>query len=567
MSNGWRWAAVALLLAPAAVYLVILPFAGHLQYNDYYGILGLVVDGNHLSHDPGRWLTVKSNEHTVALSLLLYVLNFRLTGGDNLGLAAWSLAMMVASALLLWSLVPRETKESPRLAPALAAVLGTLALTPVAVHNIVLGFSGTLWLTANALALGAIRLTVTGARRGEMGWFAGAGLLGLAAAFAYSTGLAVWPTLLVLGLGLGVPWRRLGLLLVPAAADLAFEVLTYTRPAELPPPETGRPLLLIKFLAVYLGQIFARPRVAAGLIGLGCLAAAVLLAGWLLRRRRFGPELAPWLAVGVYGLTNAVVTAVARARLGGARSSRYATLAAFVWASLLVLAVWAVRRMAPGLRRRLAAAALAVGGVAGVGAMWVRGVGLFADYLDRAALQPVAEIAWRYGIRDPEVLRSVSVATDQLWVVRPWMQALGHLPFRGSPEVVPGAPPPGGVGGSCGSAEVRGEVRASLDGVVRVGGVVDGRWRGRRLVLVSRDGRVVGLGVRLRTPPVTRLDWPRRGVPWAGYLLTVGVRGAPEVLLEEPGGRWCRAGRLELSETSGPAAAPAAGGASRSWTR
>ncbi len=546
-TNGWRRAAVVvLLLAPAVAYLAILPFVGHLQYNDYYGILGLVVEGNHLSHNPVRWLTVKSNEHTVALSLALYVLNFLVTGGDNVGLSVWSLAMMVTSAFLLWSLVPLDLRERFPLALGLAVVLGTLALTPVAVHNIVLGFSGTLWLTANAFALGAIRLTVTGARREGSGWFVAAGLLGLAAAFAYSTGLAVWPALLVLGLGLRLPWRRLGLLLVPAAADLAFEALTYTRPAELPPPETGRPLLLIKFLAVYLGQIFARPRVAAGVIGLGCLAAVVVVALWLVRRRRLAGELAPWLAVGVYGLTNAVVTAVARARLGGARSSRYATLAALVWACLLVLAVWAVRRMTPGLRRRLTAAALAVACVAGLAATWVRGVGLFTDYLDRAAFQPVAEIAWRYGIRDPEMLRSVSVATDQLWVVRPWMEALRHLPFRGSPEVVPGAPPPGDVRGRCGGTRVLGEVRASLGEVVRVGGVVDGPWKGRRVVLVDRLGRVVGLGVRLHRPPVTRLDWPRRGVSWVGYLLAGGVQEAPEVLLEEPGGGRCTAGPLEL---------------------
>ena len=80
-------------MIPALGYVSILPYAGHLQYNDYYGILGSVVDGDHLTHDPVRWLTVKSNEHTVALSVAIYVANLLLTGGDNLGLSAFSLGI------------------------------------------------------------------------------------------------------------------------------------------------------------------------------------------------------------------------------------------------------------------------------------------------------------------------------------------------------------------------------------------------------------------------------------------------------------------------------------------
>ncbi len=541
-----RLVVLALLLIPALGYVSILPYAGHLQYNDYYGILGSVVDGHHFTHDPVRWLTVKSNEHTVALSVGIYVANLMLTGGDNLGLSVFSLAMMVASALLMWSFVPERFRQDRHLSLLLAPAVGMLALTPVAVHNIVLGFSGTLWLTANALSLAALRCVVSGADRGGQGRFVAAGVLGLGAALAYSTGIAVWPALLVAAVVLRVPWRRVAILAVPAALDVAFEVLSYTRPAALPAPETTRLGLLVRFLAVYLGQVFARPRVMAGILGLVCLVACVGVVVWVLRTGGARRDLGPWLAVGVYGLTNAVVTTIARAKLGGARSSRYATLACMVWAAVLIGVVWAIERMSPGSLRRWLARTLALVATLAVIAMSVRGLGLFADYLDRAALQPVARIAWIYGIDDPESLESISVAPHQLWGVRPWLTSLGHVPFDATPDVSAGEKPPGTISGECDGVVVRSEETVEVGGgVLRLRGSVRGPWRGRRVLLVDHNGSVRGLGVRLTKPPVTRRSWPKDGVAWGGYLFSADP-GGYRFLLETTSETWCRAGSARL---------------------
>ena len=47
-SQAVRWARAALLslvvLAPPSLFMVHLPRMGHLQYNDYYGVIGQVVE-------------------------------------------------------------------------------------------------------------------------------------------------------------------------------------------------------------------------------------------------------------------------------------------------------------------------------------------------------------------------------------------------------------------------------------------------------------------------------------------------------------------------------------------
>ena len=78
-------AGAALLLAalPAIFYLCLVPRTGRLQWHDYYIVLlGMRVD-DHLHADVGRWLTIKSNEHTVTIPALIYAANLVLFHGDN----------------------------------------------------------------------------------------------------------------------------------------------------------------------------------------------------------------------------------------------------------------------------------------------------------------------------------------------------------------------------------------------------------------------------------------------------------------------------------------------------
>ena len=59
------------ILLPLFVYLVFLPAFGSLQNNDYYYILGRLIEGDGFSKDAKLWLTVKSNEHRATVPALI----------------------------------------------------------------------------------------------------------------------------------------------------------------------------------------------------------------------------------------------------------------------------------------------------------------------------------------------------------------------------------------------------------------------------------------------------------------------------------------------------------------
>ncbi len=542
-----RWLLGALVLLPALPYLWIVPHAGRLQYNDYYGTLAKVVDGDRFTRDPLRWLTVKSNEHTVAVAAAVYALNVALTRGDNRALAAWSVLMMALTAAALWRLLPEELARAGPAGAASAIVVGAMAFTPVAVHNVVMGFSGVMWLTANALAVWAVVALRRATGEGAWRWVAVAGGLALVASLTYSTGIAAWPALLLAAAAWRLPWRRVLPLVGLGLLDLAFEAATYTRPAELPAPSAGGGVGLIRYLAAYLGHLWGLHTVAAA-AGLAGLALGLALAVPLWRRPAARGALAPWFAVGGYALVNAVTTALARMQLGNARSSRYATLAALYWLAVLVAAAWLVARIGGRRSRRLAAAGLAGLCVALVVAMTGRGRSLTRDYLARAARQPLAGLALVHGIEDLETLRAVHTSPftrEQLRVVRQMLRRLRHVPFERPPRVRYGERPGGAVAGGCAGVAVR-VVRSEPVGpaVLRLEGVVRGVQGPVRLALVDRRGLVAGAGVAMPPPWPGAAGWPRgRAVRWAGYLAVAGARGGVEILLARDDG-WCRAGPL-----------------------
>ncbi len=566
----------AVLLIPLILWMWVVPRAGRVQYNDYWGVLASVVDQGGFTTDPVRWLTVKSNEHTVAVPALLYAANVRLTHGDNRALSAWAVLCMMVTATLAWRLVPVGVREAPGTGTALAALTGTLAMTPVAAHNVVYGFSGAMWLSANALSIAAISLAWQGVRKGSVpwrpgiGWVVAASAVGLAASLTYSTGLAVWPALAVVLLAAGAPGRWFLIPALPALADLAFEMATYVRPPSIPPPETGNLPLLAGYVAVYIGHVLCRPLWLAAAVGGGGLVAAAAFVlrplGGAERGRRF---LAPWYGIGCFALVNAVVTAVGRASLGGARSSRYATLAGLFWLALVV--VWlTVRRE----RTRRAAWPVAVIAVL-VAATWVRGAREVRLYLEQAAEQPLGALAWTAGIRDDDALRTICLVPDQLWRVRPLAIRLRHVPFDGPSLPAPGTLPelqgtlpkshaPGtGDGPLVRAAET--PVAHTLTVSRTVGDILvlaSERWRdlsgGRPALLLDGSGAVVGAVVGLG-----RLPWLPDRVK--GYALPAARGERRLAVAVSEGDVWRVVGSAVVSggggRSDGPADRNACGGA------
>lgn len=441
---GWRGRAAALavaglswglMLSPALPYLITLPHFGRLPSNDYYMILEQVTDERGFSRDPLAWLAVRSNEHSVALPALVFALNVGLTRGDNRGLSAAALLLLFAVFALLYGLLPRDLRQAPLPGTGLGVALATLVFTPVAAHNVVMGFSGTVWFMANAFAVAAVAALARAAGDGRARWPWAAVLLGGLGALTFSTGLLLWPALLAGALLLGLPRRHLALI-AAAATAIAFLYLLSYRPVPTHPAPTVDPATLALHVSILLGSLFtARGEVALS-IGAGGLALSGLLAAGLLRGSREACRLAaPWLMLQVYAVGSGLAAAVARSGFdeeGIFLSSRYASLPALFWAACLAMvALWGRDRPWRPAARAALCGALAVGLAV---PMYWQGIPELRWWLDRAAHQPVAELALVHGIPDEAALGYVSPAPEQVIALSGLLRRWGHVPFDRPPE-------------------------------------------------------------------------------------------------------------------------------------
>jgi hypothetical protein len=536
-----RAAGLVPFAAAALLWASLVPSMGRLQSNDYYGIVGQVVDGERFTSDPLRWLLVKSNEHTVVLPTLIYAANVGLDGGDNRALSALSLLFLLALGCVLWSLLPAGLRAGRPGGPTWGLVLAGMVFTPAAAHSIVLGFSGTIWFLSNLFAaLAAHRLAACAAERSGVAFAAVLAAAGLGT-LSYSTNLSLWPALLVGAVLLRLPLRRLAVLAGGGALAFVFAALTYTRPLQHAAPVVADPVAVGKFFAVYLGAPLATDPRLAGLLGIaGLLAGGALLASVVLRRDPAETRaVAPWVVLQLYAVGNALGTAVARTGMGGARSSRYASVAILFWIGTVVIGGLIAARTGarrPRVWTRLAVAA----GLLLVAATWVHGRPILRAYRERAALHPLAELAIVHSVPDRLALDAVTPAPREIDLLRRFMETRRHVPFDQPPPATYGqavavGPAPAGLPAleeaTVVATPVGGPVvRLELPGI-------PGFDRWAELLLVGDDGTARGV-LRDVSPPWS-VRW-RRGDTgarrWAGYLVPAGVSGRLLVCAATAGG-------------------------------
>ena len=437
--TGWIRRAVvwAIMLVPSLVFVIPFQSFGELQYNDYYAILNIVVDGTEIKTDLGTWLTLKSNEHTVTFPALVYLANIALTNGDNRGLSAFALLLLLAQfAVLLRLLRPSEGWSQPEKA-VVGFVVACFVFTPVITHSVIMGFSGTIWFFSNLCTVLAV--AVLALLRGPANvWLATA--IGVFGAFVYSTNFSLWPALVVGAWLLRIPWKRLAIIAAGGALILAYNALTYQPLPWHPEPNTSHPALLVAHTLVYLGNVLANEPWAAALAAVvGCgLSAACVALGVVANGRRVPARFVPWIMIQLYVIGNAVGTAVGRSGFGvrQALSSRYGSLTALFWIALLAMMLeilrqhWKTTSRAPAaLIGPIAAVAIAVVATVNAGIPTLRG------YLDRAGRQPLAAQALYLGLTDPSVLGILTPAPHQIGWVLPFLKEVGHVPFDRSPEL------------------------------------------------------------------------------------------------------------------------------------
>lgn len=552
LRQGTLWLAPTLF--PFLVWAAMVPSMGRLPANDYYGIVAQVVDGAHFTGDPLRWLAVKSNEHTVVLPALLYAANVVLGDGDNRVLSVLALVALLVIAALLGRRLPPPLAEGSARLPVWALLVALLVFTPAAAHSIVLGFSGTIWFVANLLAVLAIHLLARLAERPSPARAAAVLAAAIACTLTYSTSLALWAAVLLGAWLYRLPRSYRLALAIGAAPAIMFLTALYSRPEQHPGPVLDDPVSVAGFVAVYLGGPLAADAVLAGCLGIaGLLLAAGGAAAWIANRTSPGrAALLPWLLLQVYAVGNAVGTGVARADLGGARSSRYASVAILFWIALAVVGCALALGPAARSTRGPGAAALAL-----VAATWLRGAPVLLDYLRRAARQPLAELALIHGIGDHDALAVATPRPEEIERLRDFMAARRSVPFD-VPSVVAGERVAAARRLTEPLARASATAAAVDEGVMRLRLASVPGAAARRPVVVVADGTIRGEIREIREPwPVRLFVGGARGPRWEGYLAAEAAC-RPLTLGVPAGGTFLPIAELELPDAA-RAACPSPG--------
>ena len=499
----------------SAPYWLQLPAFGAMQRNDYYWVLRQVTTGDGWTPSLASWASVRSNEHWVPLPAAIYAVNVMLTSGDNRGLsAAVLLILLVTFALVVRTMiVTLEPPESVGL--AMAGVIAAFVFTTATAHNVVMGFSGVLWGLSNLVALSAIAALTLWPRG-----VTAAVIAGLIGAATYSTNLMVWPALTAGALIMGRRKQAAALAFIGGAV-IAASAAFYEPSTEHPVAGTHDLAGLLAYVPAYLGAPFSGRIEVATTLGTAAIvlaAVAVLVAMRLPAAAPLRRQIAPGVMLQAYAACNALAAAEFRYNFGGPIQPRYSTVALLFWVGTVMVtgALWCARARGRQGRRPFAALALTAGGVL-VTMTYLRGHSVYADYMDRAAWSPVAAESLRLGIRDDEVLGRMTPSPEEIIETTPALKRLRHVPFDDEGAAL--LQPPG-------ITRPATAIQGHLDGLVRIDATfvrVDGWAVGSagefpEIVFLDQHGVMRGRAMPgLRRPDLRALGSAAMRSGWAGY--------------------------------------------------
>ena len=438
-----RWAIRWLVVfAPVAPYLLSLPAFGALPSYDYYGILAQMVDDQGGFTSPLDWLKVRSNEHLIGLAAMIYAANVQVSGGDNRMLSALALMLLAGLLLMTYRWLPAELRRSTWSGGAAGLALSLFIFTPRTAHNVVFGFSGIAWFTANLFAVGAISALRVRASTDSVWRLVPALLIAWIGGFAYSTTVAAWPALVVMGIVLGLRRLQLGVLGTAGLVTCLTTLHGYPRVVGHPHPELD-PIRLIVWSSQYLGALFSSDALVAGWLGgVGLVVSVGVALVAITRPADVRRGIAPWIALQAYAATVALSTAVFRAGFneGPGVWSRYASVPTLFWSGGLVVVgmlAWGALPRTPrgvGLPARAGFTVATVTVVLGLSVpMYTRGWETLQAVLDRAAYQPIAAAALVHGIDDETMLEHLNPRVEEIEWAEPFMRRMRHVPFDKDP--------------------------------------------------------------------------------------------------------------------------------------
>ena len=372
-------AVVALAIPPAVVLHLICTKGVNVPYFDEWSLVPLV-----LKSQVGAvaWFDLwqQHNEHRIVSVRLITLLLLPFTRFNLVSHMLVAFAMALGSLMFLWRAL-RWTfpTDSTRFR------LSTLVVVSVFVFSLVQWEAWIYSMPALQSQLttlcAAVAVWALSRWPGQARALVVCGGAALVSTTALASGVVLWcaaiVTIVVQRRQRGEPVRRV----VVAGAGVCVAILAaffsaYNRPAGHPDPiaALGSPFDLLYYVAAYLGLPLAYGRRDEAVAGIGGLAFAVsttLLALMVMAIRRTparsAQAAAPWLALWLYSVAVAFLTAAGRAGLGLATlAPRYAASAALFWVASSVIAALAWRRYRDRVRGPWRAIAAVAGCIVGL---------------------------------------------------------------------------------------------------------------------------------------------------------------------------------------------------------
>lgn len=410
------WRPTTRLLARLLEVLAVIPvittllevLAGQrLQYTDYWYVLLRITNPDGSLHIAG--MRVLQNEHPLMLPSFLYWLDARLADGDNRILGVLVVLIAALTVLLLRFALPKSLPPLLRAGIVVAASL--LVFSPHGLHNFVRAMSGSAWLTANLLVIGALLLAYH--RKWWLAW-----LLGLLACMSYGTAFAVWPAFALMAtLGREAWWKRL----VPLGVGVLV-VLTWIglKPAVDPggTPTNDLASLLYTWFAV-VGHLWtSESSGVAVLAGVAVVGIYCWLATTTVGRDR---SLRFWWALALHAFVASAMIAAARIDFGSdfGLSSRYTSLSVLMAVPAIVLLAVYMHRVLGERAQKLAIGVLAIGLLG-----YTLGSPAAATIRSQNSEHQLEGIALRAGLGD-----SYGATLPPAKALVPRLKAMGHYPF------------------------------------------------------------------------------------------------------------------------------------------
>ncbi len=335
-------------LLPATYVLYLISQAGHLLNFDYWWMIKNIYSIDGFSTNPFDWM-FRANEHFVLIPAIIYALNILITKGSNIGLCLATFLLAAIQSLLLIKLLPEKLTENRPVFAFLIICISLFNFTPAAAHNWMRGYSGVHWVIANLFVIASIYSLQKTVERGycpfktnQTKWATASITFGILGCMSYSTPLALWPILWAAAVLMQLPRRIIITYFSFAILVVGIYFITYKTPSHHPSLSQVNLLDTLAYIPVYLGAIFTHNIPVALIIGtIGLILAAGFHLYWLLLKPIKNQDFLPWLSIIIYTFGTALMAAISRSGFGinQAIASRYATLPALFWLSLIVLTI------------------------------------------------------------------------------------------------------------------------------------------------------------------------------------------------------------------------------------